>query len=198
MKNQKKKWKGIGRKMVSILLCTGMILPCLAEAAPEVMAAEKRETVILESSELPADRLPEGDCVYFGTAAASVAEEGEYAVRIYREGDVSKSIEVEMRTFDMTAVYGEDYELVMDGVEETASGKTLLETYVKGQITEENEVKIPDSASAGAGENASGGGQRRVKSVRLPPRRKNRRVLSQENFRRQRIKRWQHPCPICW
>ncbi len=158
MRNQKKKWNGIGRKMVSILLCTGMILPCLAEAAPEAMAAEKRETVILESSKLPADRLPEGDCVYFGTAAASVAEQGEYAVRIYREGDVSKSIEVEMRTFDMTAVYGEDYELVMDGVEETASGKTLLETYVKGQITEENEVELPASASSGMEENASGGG----------------------------------------
>lgn len=158
MRNQKKKWNGIGRKMVSILLCTGMILPCLAEAAPEAMAAEKKETVILESSKLPADRLPEGDCVYFGTAAASVAEQGEYAVRIYREGDVSKSIEVEMRTFDMTAVYGEDYELVMDGVEETASGKTLLETYVKGQITEENEVELPASASSGMEENASGGG----------------------------------------
>ena len=146
MKHQKKKWKEFGRKAVSILLCASMVVPLAQDLMPNAMAAAAdNDTVYFESSRLPADKLPEGNCVYFGTAAAATKEKGEYAVRIYREGNLDETASVEIRTLDMTAVYGEDYELLMDDVEETGDGKTLLERYVKGSFSEGENKNFPFS-----------------------------------------------------
>lgn len=144
MRYHKEKWSGLGKKAVSVLLCASMIVPFGQGITLDARAAGK-DPVYFESSRLPADSLPDGDCIYFGTAAATVEEKGEYAVRIYREGNVNKAASVEVKTIDMTAVYGEDYELVMDGVEETGDGTTLLEKYVDGKLLKENAVDLPFS-----------------------------------------------------
>lgn len=125
---------GFGRRILSLLLCVSMILPFAQEMSVPVLAAEvKDDAAYLQSSRIPADKLPQGDCVYFGTAAAAVEEKGEYAVRLYREGDLGKKASVDLHTIDMTAVYGEDYELAMDGVKECGNGKSILENYARGK-----------------------------------------------------------------
>lgn len=146
--NVKEKWKGFGKKTVSILLCASLVLPFGQGVAPDVRAAAgEKSPVCFQASRLPADSLPEGNCIYFGTAAATVKERGEYEVRVYREGDFDSAASVEVRTLDMSAVYGEDYELVMEDVEQSGDGKTLLEKYVKGQVSADDGNKLPDAAS---------------------------------------------------
>lgn len=132
-KRHRWKCKAYGRRVLSFLLCTAMALQAGAGVS-FVSAAETPSYTMLEASRI--EELPEGDFIYFGTASASVEERGEYAIRIYREGDLSKEASVSLRTIDMTALYGKDYELVSDTVEEleeTGSKKTLLEEYAKGQ-----------------------------------------------------------------
>ena len=68
--------------------------------------------------------------VYFGTAAATLSEDDAvYSVPIYREGDLSGEASVEVRTVDLTALYGEDYELIADDAEVIGGDETILERY---------------------------------------------------------------------
>lgn len=126
----KRKRKTYGKRALSLLLCAGMVVPSMQGLT--VKAAEK-EPAYLESSRISADKLPEGDYIYFGTASATVEEKGEYAVKLYREGNLDKKASVDIHTIDMMALYGEDYELDMEGVRETGDGKSILEKYVKGK-----------------------------------------------------------------
>ena len=70
----KRKRKTYGRRALSLLLCVGMLVPSMQGLT--VRAAEK-EPVYLKSSRIAADKLPEGDYIYFGTASATVEERGE-------------------------------------------------------------------------------------------------------------------------
>lgn len=122
-----------GRRVLASLLCIAVMLQS-GVGLSFVSAAENDSFTMLESSRI--EELPEGNFLYFGTASATVEERGEYAIRIYREGDLDKKASVSLRTVDMTALYGKDYELVSDTVEEleeTGSKKTLLEEYTKGK-----------------------------------------------------------------
>lgn len=123
-----------GRRILSLLLCLGVFLPSVQGASVPSLAAEPKDgAVYLQSSRIPSDKLPEGDYIYFGTAAATVEEKGEYAVKLYREGNLEKEASVDLHTIDLMAVYGEDYELAMDGVKESGNGGSILENYVKGK-----------------------------------------------------------------
>lgn len=95
---------------------------------------------------LPAERIPdppEGNLVYFGTAAATL-DEGDryYAIPVYRAGDLTAEASVDVQTLDMTAVYGKDYELYMSGVKKDASGQSLLQTYMQSSGQEQAEDKV--------------------------------------------------------
>lgn len=136
-----------GKRLLCGVLCVAMIsqtgIDCAASQAPE------EPPVYLDSSRIARDRLPEGDLLYFGTASANVAETGEYAVKIFREGDLDKRVSVDIHTVDMTAIYGEDYKLNEKDVDDTKStgeDKSILEKYVKGQkittLSEENTGKL--------------------------------------------------------
>ncbi|MCM1181726.1 MAG: hypothetical protein NC347_15855, partial [Clostridium sp.] len=167
-KHSKRNFKTYGKRAVSLLLCAGMVIPSLTGLS--VKAAEVPPTY-LKSSRISADNLPAGDVLYFGTAGAKVKEKGSYAVKVYRDGDdIEKKASVELRTVDMTAVYGQDYELLMENVSETGDGKSLLEKYSVGSqkksdiiepalsddsIFEEEIIKLQDVSSKTDGENAS-------------------------------------------
>ena len=122
-----------GKRLLCGVLCVAMA------AQPEagyVMAKAEEPPVYLDSSRIEPDKLPEGDLLYFGTASANVEETGEYAVKIYREGNLDKKVSVDIHTVDMSATYGEDYELNkkdVENLETTGEEKTILEKYVKGQ-----------------------------------------------------------------
>ncbi len=120
------------------LLCGILCMAMLSQTVTGFSAAQtaEEEYVYLKSSRIAQDKLPDGDLIYLGTASATVPEEGEYAIRIYREGNLDKKACVDLHTVDLTAVYGVDYELNEEDVEDfekTDEDKSILEKYVKGQ-----------------------------------------------------------------
>ena len=122
-----------GKRLLCGVLCMAMVIQ---PGTSYVTAKAEEPPIYLDSSRIEQDRLPEGDLLYFGTASANLPETGEYAVKIYREGNLDKKVSVDIHTVDMTAAYGEDYELNEKDVENlktTGEEKTILEKYVKGQ-----------------------------------------------------------------
>lgn len=149
MRKENRRISRYGKKALSLLLSVGMLSSTVQGTFVSVAAKETDHVEYLASSRIPKDRLPEGDIIYFGTAAATVGEKGEYAVKLYREGNLEKKASVDLHTIDMTAVYGEDYELVMDGVDRTGNGGSILENYAKGrEITHTEDIKGDSPAEA--------------------------------------------------
>ena len=124
-----------GKRWLAALLAVIMAMSLgstpLAAAAPAEYA--------LEASRL--EELPEGNVIYLGTAAAAVDEEDAiYSFPIYRAGDLSGEASVTLRTLDLSAVYGRDYELLADDVEVTGDGVSMLERAAAGQTSEGQEA----------------------------------------------------------
>ena len=142
----KKSGKPTLKQLLSKGLALLLALLTLAEPAAAV-GLQNRVPVPLASSRL--DEVPEGNWVYFGTASATLEEANQfYTVPVYREGDVSMEASVEIHTVDMTALYGEDYELVMPDVEETETDSTVLEDYMTEALTAEEILREQDEVSA--------------------------------------------------
>lgn len=119
-------------------------------AKPAVKTEAKQlPTVVLNSERLAADTLPEGNLVYIGTPSATLDESDVYyTFPVYREGDLSFEARVEMHTVDMTALYGVDYALAMDTVEERRSEKSILQAYMESvKAYDENAADEVDSAT---------------------------------------------------
>ena len=108
--------------VLTVVMSTAFMPPALAE---------NYEVIPLDASRLAGDRLPEGNLIYMGTAAASLKEgDTVYEFPVYREGDLSGAASVDVHTIDMTAVYGKDYEIVNEEVERTGDKTSLLELSV--------------------------------------------------------------------
>lgn len=102
--------------------------------ATPIFKAEAKQlpTVVLNAERLTGDKLPEGNVVYLGTSAVTLDESDIcYTFPVYREGDLSFEACVELHTIDMTALYGSDYSLAMDTVEEHRGKKSILESYME-------------------------------------------------------------------
>ena len=162
----KTKWEKRVRRTLSLLLAGSMVLSQGQGLSAEAFTQKEGEVQYLKASRLPEDKLPEGDCIYFGTSAVEVEERGTYALRLYREGNLDQKASVDVRSVDMTALYGKDYEFDMEGVEEQGDGKTILEKQMKGKkieaaveqdvlsleeslaVTEKPEFTVADDSSA--------------------------------------------------
>lgn len=117
------------KNVIGAVLAAAMLTQTCAGLS--VMAAEP-EVTALNASRIAADKLPEEDIVYMGAADATLDEEDRiYSFPVYREGNLDSEASIDVHTFDMTAIYGKDYELVMDDVEEVGEDITLLEKYTK-------------------------------------------------------------------
>lgn len=138
----RKQWKNRTEKIVSLVLAVTMVLSQGQGISAKTFAPKEEVLQYLESSRLPQEKLPEGDCIYFGTSAAEVEERGTYALRLYREGDLEKRASVELHSIDMTALYGKDYEFVMEDIEKIGDGKTILEKQMKGKKIEEADEQV--------------------------------------------------------
>ncbi len=118
------------KRLLSALLVLCMIF---TEMSTSTVTTKAEETaILLEASRLEADKLPEGNLVYFGSAAATMLEkDAVYSVPIYREGDLSGEAKVEVHAIDLMALYGEDYEFVGEDPEVMGDGETILERYAR-------------------------------------------------------------------
>lgn len=144
----------MGKRLLSLLLALCMLWSVMATS---VLAVPEETVIPLEASRLSADKLPDGNIIYFGSAAASLPEEAAvYSVPIYREGDVSGEAAVEIHSIDITALYGEDYELVTDEAEIIGGDETILERYSR-QCAALSETG--GGGSGQTGERRSNGGQ---------------------------------------
>lgn len=148
------KWKNLCRRTLSILLSVSLLGSVVQDVSVAATKDRGDETVMLESARIAEDKLPEGDYIYFGTASAQVEERGAYALRLYRAGNLKKEASVTVNSIDMSALYGEDYEVVMDGVQETGDGKTILEKQFRDKEFVEEKAVSDTNAPAGSG-NAS-------------------------------------------
>ena len=109
---------------------------------PPAMAEYTGKGIPLDASRIDADKLPEGNLIYMGTAAATVAEEDAvYEFPVYREGDLSERAAVTVHTIDMTAVYGKDYEIVGEDVTRSGDKSSLLKL---AMTTEPDEDGVED------------------------------------------------------
>ena len=134
------------RRLLSGLLALCMIFT--ETSAPAVTAKAEERVIPLEASRLAADKLPDGNLVYFGSAAASLPEkEAVYSVPIYREGDLSGEASVEVHAIDLMALYGEDYEFVQADPEVTGSKETILERYSRENAEFQAEDEFLESES---------------------------------------------------
>lgn len=138
-------WKVIVRRLICFalaLLLTGSV------PVDPVIAVEQQSTlpILLASSRL--ENVPEGNWVYFGTASASLEEsEKEYTVPVFRAGDLRAEAQVEIRSFDMTALYGRDYELIMSNAEKSGSDATILESYMTAALNAQDDLLEDDASS---------------------------------------------------
>lgn len=129
------------KKILSLLLSISML------ASMATLPVKADETPIpLNASRIDAEKLPNGNLIYMGTASANVKEEDVvYSFPIYREGDLSDEASVTIHSLDLTAVYGEDYILLDDNVEETGDGVSILERYATAESdsdeTQENTLE---------------------------------------------------------
>ncbi len=134
------KVKENARRLLSVFLAAVMTLQL---ASPALAAESSPPQYELESARLEKKDLADGNLVYFGTATAVVEEKkADYSFRIYREGDLSEEVSVLLKTVDMTAVYGKDYELLEDGVKVTGNGMSLLEQSIKGNAPDLEDKNI--------------------------------------------------------
>lgn len=145
------KWKKICQRALSILLSVSLLASVGQDVSATAIKDSGDETVILESARIAEDKLPEGDYIYFGTASAQVEERGEYALRLYRAGSLRKEASVTVNSIDMTAIYGEDYEVLMEGVQEMGDGKTILEKQFRGKEFVEEKTVLDTDSLAGSG-----------------------------------------------
>ncbi len=150
-------WKKISQRALSILLSVSMLASVGQDLSAAAIKESGEEAVALKSSRIAKDKLPEGDYIYFGAAAAEVEERGTYTLPIYREGSLAKEASVTVNSIDMTALYGEDYEILMDGMEETADGSTVLEKQFRGKEFVEEKTASDTSSLARYKEEQAGG-----------------------------------------
>lgn len=94
---------------------------------------------LLDSQRISEDSLASESVVYFGTPAAEVQEEeAEYVLPIFRDGDCSEEASIEIRTVDLTAVYGKDYAITENSTTKfLGDGRSIMQKYADGDYAEE-------------------------------------------------------------
>lgn len=141
MKKRKRLLSGL---LALCMICTEILTSAITAKA-EIMA------IPLEASRLDADKLPKGNLVYFGSAAATLPEkDAVYSVPIYREGDLSGEVSVEVHSVDLMALYGEDYEFAWEKPEVTGDKETILERYSRADAKVQAEEESADSTAESA------------------------------------------------
>ncbi len=130
------------KRVVSTVLSVTLMASLLNGFAIPAYASGD-DVIAIEASRLPEENLVTDSVVYMGTSATNLNEaDATYAITVYRDGDVSGEASVEVKTHDLTAVYGKDYELYENDVEVTGDGISILEKNSKQQADEEEEEAV--------------------------------------------------------
>lgn len=130
-------------RFTALILCLTMLIGCIPAIG---FASNSDEPVTLEYA-YPED----GDNMFsIATQSAAVDETGKYTVVVVRSGSASDAASVELKTVDVSAVYGEDYVISADdGVTDISeTGGTLLEQSANYQEQSERYAELEEEAEA--------------------------------------------------
>lgn len=137
------------KRITSILLGLQMVL-----LQPLCSLAEipQQSPTVIAGARLSEDQLTEGELVYFGVSGLTLKEATDsYEIAIYREGNLDQEASVTVHTFDISALYNEDYQLLGDDITELESGKTLLQQVAdRGREETDDESEVGDTDDQGS------------------------------------------------
>lgn len=121
----KNKASNVLTRVTSLLLA---LIMTFGAVPATVYAAEEPQRLETTMPDLP-EGLAEGQSVFcFGTAQVDLPENGgSYILTVFRLGDTSTEQHVTLYSADVSAKYGEDYRIRLDGIVESPAEKTLIE-----------------------------------------------------------------------
>lgn len=122
------------KRMVAMVLTISIIMGAMP--IQSVFGEDAQRIQYLESVKMDPKDLASASVIYMGTAAAEVQEAGgKYAVKIFREGDATQKATVEVKTIDLTAIYGKDYRITAGGSIQVIGGDiSLMEQLAKAEL----------------------------------------------------------------
>lgn len=149
------------KQIISFVIVVALVLPMIAIQAEantsyeQVMAYEfaDMEQQMLYSDEALAIQ---ETTVTFPGSAVSTNTETDFIYHVFRQGDASKELTISISTFDITAEYGKEYEIIVN--EETVKGKanpilegegTLYNVYIGKNVLNDNSYNVNDSDGDG-------------------------------------------------
>lgn len=110
-------------RFTALILCITMLIGCMPVLG--FASSDSGEPIVLEYV-YPED----GDNMFsIATQSAAVSESGKYTVVVVRSGQAADTASVELKTVDISAVYGEDYVISVGSspTDITETDGTLLE-----------------------------------------------------------------------
>lgn len=147
------KWKRYMKRLIALILTVALVTPILSSAlvakaettyeAVTVYDLERMQEQLLESDE--AEALT-GSAITFPVTAAVMNVGTELVFHVFRQGSTEKKETITLGTYDMTAGYGEDYEIYVNG--EAVEGKankmldgkdTVYDVYLGENVLEQSE-----------------------------------------------------------
>ncbi|MBQ6529319.1 MAG: hypothetical protein IJI39_00120, partial [Clostridia bacterium] len=119
-------------KVKNRIISAALMLAMTAGIFPAMPAFAEEEATLIPAERAGIEGLPEGG-TYFtaGNNEVKVDEHGRYILTIYRDGDVSGENSVQLKTVDVSAIYGKDY-IIDDNRYPTATKlteSTILERF---------------------------------------------------------------------
>ena len=97
-------------KVKKRIISAALVLAMTAGIFPAMPVFAEEEATLIPTERSGIEGLPE-DGTYFtaGNSEVKVDEHGRYILTIYRDGDVSGENSVQLKTVDVSAIYGKDY-----------------------------------------------------------------------------------------
>ncbi len=115
-------------RFISVTLMAAMLVGAVPVTALPEEAQTSDAAEVLPAGRAELDMEAGGSYAVMGTYSASAKEPGKYVVTVYRQGDTNGSASVDLKTFDISAQYGEDYKITDSDYETEVieRDKTLL------------------------------------------------------------------------
>lgn len=119
----KKGAKKIGKEIIALILSLSILLCCVPSLSASAKDAEKAYTRLYDYNELAQRYLSENEeaqseypngAFMFPLASSQLKQNELYAVEVFREGGTKGEASITVKSVDMTAQYGVDYEIFLD------------------------------------------------------------------------------------
>ena len=131
-------------KVKNRIISAALVLAMTAGIFPAMPAFAEEEATLIPAERAGIEGLPENG-TYFtaGNNEVKVDEHGRYILTIYRDGDVSGENSVQLKTVDVSAIYGKDY--IIDDNRYTTATK-LTESTIMERFADDDYLRASAEA----------------------------------------------------